>query len=155
MGRISTYNEEIAEEICRRLADGEFLRVICREEGMSHWNTVHDWKQAHPDFAGRFARARAIGMDAIAEDSLTILEEKPQKVATAFGDKVDPGYVAWQKNRAEQRLKVLAKWDPKRYGEKLAIGGAEDLPPLKNLTDDDLEARIRAKLEAMNASKPE
>lgn len=149
MGRQTTYSEEIADEICRRLANGEFLRVICREEGMPHWNTVHDWKQANPEFAGRFARARAIGLDAIAEDSLVILEEAPERVATAFGHKVDPGHVAWQKNRAEQRLKILAKWDPKRYGEKLAIGGAEDLPPLRGLSDDDLEARIRAKMEKL------
>lgn len=150
MGRQTTYTEEIAEEICRRLANGEFLRVICREEGMPSWRTVYDWKDECPDFAARFARARAIGLDAIAEDSLVILEEKPERVATAFGDKVDSGYVAWQKNRAEQRLKILAKWDPKRYGEKLAIGGAEDLPPLKGMSDEDLEAKIRAKMEKLS-----
>lgn len=128
MGRRSTYSEEIADEICRRLANGEFLRVICREEGMPHWNTVHDWKQANAEFAGRIARAREVGFDAIAEDSMALLEEKPERTSTQFGDKVDSGYVAWQKNRAEQRLKLLAKWDPKRYGDKLAIGGDAENP---------------------------
>lgn len=128
MGRHSTYTEEIADEICRRLANGEFLRVICREEGMPHWNTVHDWKQANPEFAGRVARAREVGFDAIAEDSMVLLEEKPERTGTAFGDKVDPGYVAWQKNRAEQRLKLLAKWSPKKYGEKVALTDGDGKP---------------------------
>ena len=128
MGRHSTYTEEIADEICRRLANGEFLRVICREEGMPHWNTVHDWKQANPEFAGRIAHAREIGFDAIAEDSMVLLEEKPERTGTQFGDKVDPGYVAWQKNRAEQRLKLLAKWSPKKYGEKVALTDGDGKP---------------------------
>ena len=128
MGRHSTYTEEIADEICRRLANGEFLRVICREEGMPHWNTVHDWKQANPEFAGRIARAREVGFDAIAEDSMVLLEEKPERTGTQFGDKVDPGYVAWQKNRAEQRLKLLAKWSPKKYGEKVALTDGDGKP---------------------------
>ena len=128
MGRHSTYTEEIADEICRRLANGEFLRVICREEGMPHWNTVHDWKQANPEFAGRIARAREVGFDAIAEDSMVLLEEKPERTGTQFGDKVDPGHVAWQKNRAEQRLKLLAKWSPKKYGEKVALTDGDGKP---------------------------
>lgn len=128
MGRHSTYSEEIADEICRRLANGEFLRVICREEGMPHWNTVYDWKDENPEFAGRIARAREIGFDAIAEDSMVLLEEKPERTGTQFGDKVDPGYVAWQKNRAEQRLKLLAKWAPKKYGEKVALTDGDGKP---------------------------
>jgi hypothetical protein len=35
-----------------------------------------------------------------------------------FG-KIDPGWVAHQKLRAEHRLKLLAKWNPKKYGDKL------------------------------------
>jgi hypothetical protein len=34
------------------------------------------------------------------------------------------------KLRIDTRLKLLSKWDPKRYGEKLALGQADDLAPL-------------------------
>jgi len=128
MGRHSTYTEEIADEICDRLAEGETLRQICRDERMPAWRTVYDWKEANPEFAARFARAREIGFDAIAEDSLSLLEEKPERTGTQFGDKVDPGYVAWQKNRAEQRLKLLAKWSPKKYGDKVALTDGDGKP---------------------------
>ena len=49
-----------------------------------------------------------------------------------------------RKLQVETRLKLLAKWDPKRYGEKLALGGADDLPPIKTMTDEQLAARVAA-----------
>ena len=74
--------------------------------------TVSDWKAAHADFAAAFAHAREDGFDQIAADTLEIIDTKPERTDTAEGDKVDPGHVAWMKNRVEQRMKLLAKWDP-------------------------------------------
>lgn len=123
MGQASTYTEEIATEIVERLSEGEFLRVICRDEHMPSWRSVYRWIEANKGFAARIAHARILGFDAIAEESARLLDEPPERCDTQFGDKVDPGYVQWQKNRAEQRLKLLAKWSPKKYGEKLEIEG--------------------------------
>lgn len=89
--------------------------------------TVHDWMKADEDFAGQFARAREDGADVIAEDSLEIVDATPERDAMG---KVDSGWVAHQKLRAEHRLKLLAKWSPRKYGEKMttehtgANGGA-------------------------------
>lgn len=88
---------------------------------------MHDWMAADEDFAGRFARARDDGADAIAEQTLEIVDQQPERDQLG---KIDPGWVAHQKLRAEHRLKLLAKWNPKKYGEKLiqehtgANGGA-------------------------------
>jgi hypothetical protein len=130
-GRPSAYTQAVADEICERLSKGEPLAQICRDEHMPAVRTVSDWKDAHETFAADFARAREEGYDEIALDTLNIIDTIPERHATKEGDKVDPGHVAWLKNRAEQRLKLLAKWDPKRYGDKLAIGGASDLPPME------------------------
>lgn len=121
MGRTSTYTPELHAEICHRLSQGEPLAEICRDESMPAVRTVSDWKSAHPSFAADFARARDEGFDAIAADSLRIVDQEPEYTNTEHGSKVDPGYVAWQKNRAEQRLKLLAKWDPRRYGDKQQV----------------------------------
>jgi len=111
----------VEDEICRRLSEGETLRAICRDEEMPPWRSVYDWISQDEGFAARFARAREVGADAIAEETLDILDELPERTNTEHGDKVDSGYVAWQKNRAEQRLKLLAKWFPKKYGEHQEI----------------------------------
>lgn len=119
MGRLSTYSQAVADEIIERLSAGEPLAQICRDDHMPAVRTVSGWKESHPNFAADFARARDEGYDAIAADSLRIVDEPPERCLTEQGDKVDPGYVAWQKNRVEQRLKLLAKWDPRRYGDRL------------------------------------
>lgn len=56
-----------------------------------------------------------------------MIDEAPARCETQFGDKVDPGHVQWQKNRVEQRLKLLAKWSPKKYGERIEIDGKLDV----------------------------
>lgn len=134
MGRASTYTQEAADEIIERLSKGEPLAVICRDEHMPDVRTVSNWKRAHPEFGERFGDARDDGFDAIAAESLTIVDEEPEYTNTEHGSKVDPGYVAWQKNRAEQRLKLLAKWDPRRYGElqKVEHSGGLTITSLAN-----------------------
>ena len=121
MARPSKRSPQVEDEICRRLSEGETLRAICRDEGMPPWRSVYDWIAQDEGFAARFARAREVGADAIAEETLDILDEPPERTNNEHGDKVDSGYVAWQKNRAEQRLKLLAKWFPKKYGDKQEI----------------------------------
>jgi hypothetical protein len=36
--------------------------------------------------------------------------------------------VQWAKNRVELRLKLLAKWNPKRYGDKVQVAGDAENP---------------------------
>lgn len=120
-GRPSTYAIEVSEEICSRISNGEPLRQICRDAHMPAWRTVYDWLDSDEDFAARFARARELGFDAIAEETLSIIDEEPERTNTQFGDKVDAGFVQWQKNRAEQRLKLLAKWSPDKYGDRASV----------------------------------
>lgn len=121
MARPSKRTPQVEDEVCRRLSEGETLRAICRGEGMPSWQRIYEWVAADEVFAGRIARARELGADAIAEQTLDILDEPPERTNTEHGDKVDSGYVAWQKNRAEQRLKLLAKWFPKKYGDRQEI----------------------------------
>lgn len=126
MGRQSTYTLEAADQIIDRISDGEPLREICRDEGMPAWRTVYNWQNAHPEFEARFARARVIGFDAIAEHTLEIADDDSrdwEPVKDSEGDiigiKVDGEHVQRSKLRIETRLKLLAKWDPKRYGDKI------------------------------------
>lgn len=118
-GRPSTFTQEIADRICERLADGEPLRQICRDEEMPAWRTVYDWKDADEGFAARIARAREAGHDAIAQDCLDIADETAfDTLQTEHGDRPNTEWISRSKLRIETRLKLLAKWDPKRYGER-------------------------------------
>lgn len=133
MGRDSLFTQEIADEICARLADGETLRQICRDERMPHWTTVYDWKEANEEFSLRIARAREAGHDAIAQECLAIADDTASDtIATENGDRANAEWISRSKLRIETRLKLLAKWDPKRYGDKMDINhGGQDGNPVK------------------------
>jgi hypothetical protein len=120
MGRKSTFDEKIATKIVDRLSQGEPMTVICRDAAMPTDRTVRNWIAANETFASDIARARELGFDAIAAECLTIaddVEGEPQR----------------DRLRVETRLKLLAKWDPKRYGDKMAVtGGGEGDPPIRS-----------------------
>ena len=54
-------------------------------------------------------------------------------VQTEGGDRANTEWISRSKLRVETRLKLLAKWDPKRYGDKItqehvgADGGGIDM----------------------------
>ena len=137
MGRKSTFNEKDASEIVSRLSKGEPLAVICRDDWLPCDDTVRNWAEADPAFARDIARAREVGFDQIALDALRIADGKltPEEKAEAERAYVETGTVhvsdaQRDRLRVDTRLKLLSKWDPKRYGDKLALGQADDLGPL-------------------------
>lgn len=131
-GRPSTYSEALVEEILTRVSHGEPLAAVCRDLDIAH-TTWYRWVDDH-GLSDRIARARRAGHDVIAADALRIADT-PQLgevvEVSEDGKKVrTEDMLGHRKLQVETRLKLLAKWDP-RYSEKLALGGAEDLPPIK------------------------
>ena len=126
--RSDLYTPEIARQIVERLSEGETLRAICRSPGMPAWRYIYDWMLRDADLHAAIARAREVGQDAIAEQTLDIIDELPSQINYEQGVRYDSAYVQWQKNRVELRLKLLAKWNPKRYGDKVSVGGDAENP---------------------------
>lgn len=131
--RPSKRTPEVEQRIIDGLCDGIPLRELCRQEGMPNWRTVYHWLDADPELAARVARARELGFDAIAEDILDIADdgtndwvERKRQNGTVM-TVIDSEHVQRSKLRIETRLKLLACWDPKKYGEKktTAITGAD------------------------------
>jgi len=123
-GRPSRYTPELAAEICDRISRGEPLLQICKDDRMPERRTVYDWLERIDGLSAQFARAREEGCDAMAEQSLAIMDGEPLAVFDDAGNKrYDSGSIAWNKNRAEHRLKLLACWNPKKYGSKVQLGG--------------------------------
>jgi hypothetical protein len=115
--RQSKRTPEVEERIIEGLTDGVPLRVLCRQDDIPSWRTVYDWIKADPSFASRVAYARDLGFEAIAEDILNIADDTP-----AISE-----HVQRSKMRIDTRLKLLACWSPKRYGNKqdVSIGNKE------------------------------
>ena len=118
--------QELCNEIVGRIASGEPLRQICRDEHMPSFVAVYDWIREDEEFALRIARAREDGADAIADEILAIADdgsndwmEKKNENGDIIGWSINGEHVQRSKLRVDARLKLLAKWHPKKYGDKI------------------------------------
>lgn len=147
MARPSKKTAKLVQAIVERLSEGEPLAQICRDEGMPAARTVREWQQTDEAVSAAIARAREEGFDAIAAECLDIADDSRNDWMNRAADAGDEQalqfnceHVQRSKLRVETRLKLLAKWDPKRYGDRLAVDhGVQD-----NLADQLRAARERA-----------
>lgn len=121
-GRPSEYSEEMAIDICSRLASGEPLVRICRDEHMPDVRTVYRWLVAHEAFSQMYARAREDQADTLADEIIEISDEsKRDKIIDADGnERMDSEYVARSRLRVDARKWVAAKLKPRKYGDKIS-----------------------------------
>lgn len=125
MGRPTTYSPEVADRILERLAGGESLRAICRDEGMPSESTARSWVKDRPELAARYARARDQGLDCLADEILEIAD------TPEIGEKAKETPTGTEVTRADmtehRRLKIearkwyLSKLAPKRYGDRQTV----------------------------------
>ena len=128
-GRPTLYTEELAAEICERLAKGESLRSICRADHMPDERRARDWARnpEHP-FSPQYALARDAGLDAMGEEILEISDNEVRDWRSVKDDKgnvtgvqVDGEHIQRSRLRVDTRKWYLSKLAPKRYGDRLAM----------------------------------
>jgi hypothetical protein len=94
--------------------------------------TVYDWMHGDEHLSVAIARARESGFDQIALDALNIADnsERDTILTDKGGEVPNSEWISRSRLRVETRLKLLAKWDPKRYGDRIAqeITGADGGP---------------------------
>lgn len=130
-GRPSTFSNDLADAICERLANGESLRSVCRDEHTPNMSTVFKWMREHPEFSNQYAKAKAESADALVEDMLDIADdgsndwmEKHGKDGENLGWQLNGEHVQRSKLRVDVRKWAASKLKPKKYGEKLELAGS-------------------------------
>lgn len=130
-GRPSSFTEETADAILELISRGVPLNAVCKREGMPHPTTVRDWMKANQEFADAMAIARETGYDQIAMEILAIADDTSNDtIMTPNGTMPNKEWILRSKLRVDARFKLLAKWDPKRYGDRIAqeISGPDGKP---------------------------
>ena len=115
-GRPSLYSDKIVKEICKRLADGESLLQICRDDHMPTNMTVYNWLQKYDVFFDSYTRARE--MQGHAHAAMAI--EAATKAKDAGLGRLAYDALKWH----------AGKIAPKVYGDKteVAVVGANGGP---------------------------
>lgn len=106
-GRPTTYREEIADEIVRRMIEGENLTKICRDEHIPPRVTIYSWFDRNPEFYARCVRAR----EALADYLVDNIE---QMAKTATKETLEQ--VKLEISVAQWRAMKVA---PRMYGDRM------------------------------------
>lgn len=154
------YDPAVADEILRRMMNGETVTAAAASIGVDR-GAIYIWKRDRPDLDAAFEAARLAGAEMIAQDALRIVDgddledlvpmnldgvrglvNRKTQLAAAGGDPV-----ARARLRFEGRMKLLAKWFPAHYGDKLLHAG-HDGGAIKSetaLSVKELAAQLRAR----------
>lgn len=131
-GRPTIFSDDLANTICERLADGESLRSICRDDEMPGMTTVLRWTRDDPAFGTKYAHAREAQAETMDDKILSVADACSNE--TALSDRVKIDAYKWR----------AAKLAPKRYGDKTILGGDADNPIVTATATDTELARLIA-----------
>jgi hypothetical protein len=108
--RPSIYTEKLAAEICNRIARGESLRSICKDENMPDRASVHRWliDKNKREFYDQY------------ESACNIRAENMFDALTEIADNTE-GEVQRDRLRVDTRKWYLSKIMPKKFGEKMDV----------------------------------
>jgi hypothetical protein len=129
------HDEAAFAQILERIMAGRSLKQICEAEDTPARSTVHKWMADDPALSDRYARACEIRAEVVFDELFEIADDARNDWMERRGED-DAGWVANGEHIQRSRLRIdarkwaLAKMQPKKYGDKLALGGADDLAPL-------------------------
>jgi hypothetical protein len=136
MARPSEYTLEQAMEVCARIASGEPLTAICRDDGIPDVKTVYRWLVANEEFRLLYARAREDQADTLADQIIDIADTPVQgtKTKTDANGKViettEGDMIEHRRLQVDARKWIAAKMKPRKYGDQLRteLTGADGGP---------------------------
>lgn len=133
VGRPTKFTQQLADDICERIALGETLADICADAHMPDRSNVWRWQKADETFRIAYALAREAQMEAWADDLLKISDDGRNDWMERHGED-NPGWALNGEHTTRSRLRLdtrrflMAKIAPHRFGERLALTGAAGGP---------------------------
>lgn len=132
IGRPSEYDEAKAARICERIAtSSDGLRLICEQAGIDT-HTLYRWLEANEGFRLRYARARSLQCQVLADEIVQIADTPQSGTVTttkATGPETRTGdMIEHRRLQIDSRKWVLAKLVPHKYGKKIEHTGSDGGP---------------------------
>lgn len=130
--------ETYVDLICQAMADGLTRTKACELYGLSA-AMVWFWFEQYPELRAKYDKAREALMahweDQIMDITDTPLEgtierDTPQGLTIERRDMIEH-----RKLQVHTRQWMLSKLKPRQFGDKMALGGAADLPPIQSKAD--------------------
>ena len=142
------YSDELAQEICERIAVGELLINICLDERLPTMRRCNQWLRDSPEFNQLYQSAVNDRLSVFEEEVLKIADDMRHDFRTVIKNGQekrvpDPEQIARARLRIEVRFKWLKALRPQKWGETqtLNVKNADDFDPA-NFNADELERQI-------------
>lgn len=132
IGRPSSYNDELAHEICFRIVQGESLnRIVKNSDNMPDIATVYRWLLVNETFRNMYAQAKEDQADTLADEIQDISDERPMMTIVTDDEtieKLDAVGINRNRLRVDARKWIAAKLKPRKYGDRQIIAGDAENP---------------------------
>jgi hypothetical protein len=142
------YSDQLAQEICERVAIGELLINICLNEHLPTMRRCNQWLREYPEFSALYQSAVNDRLSVFEEEVIQIADDMRHDFKTVIRNGhekrvADPEMVARARLRIEVRFKHLKALRPQRWGEvsTLITKGADDFDT-SSMSADELERQI-------------
>lgn len=119
----TTCTQDIANSVLDGVSDGTSLSKVCRDLGLGY-STVRNWMNkfsGEGEFFALSPRAYELGYDKLADECIDIADKSGVDVSVddKGNYKVDGEAIQRSKLKIDTRLRLLGKWNSKRYGDKV------------------------------------
>ena len=122
---MAEFSQELFDTICERIADGESLRSICRDDAMPALSTAFKWLDEKPGLSDQYARAcevrQAHLFDEIIDIADTPVVGEKRKTTKDGVEIVEGDMIEHRRLQIEARKWALGRMNPKKYGDKVEM----------------------------------
>jgi hypothetical protein len=114
MARPGEYTPEIGTEICRRIAEGQSVRSIVKDDDMPASSMVYKWllEPEHKAFSEQCAAARAVQAEAMFEELLEI---------------ADDGSNDWMEKERQDGSSITVPDSEHKRASRVLVGGIREM----------------------------
>jgi hypothetical protein len=143
-----TYSDAIAQEICERIAIGELLINVCRDEHLPTMRRCNQWLREYPEFTTLYQSALNDRLSVFEEEVIQIADDMKNDFRTVIKNGrekrvADPDMVARARLRIEVRFKHLKAGRPQKWGDisTLNLKSADEFDT-SSMSAEELEKQI-------------
>lgn len=117
------FSQEIFDEICVRIAEGESLRKICKDEKMPSLVSVWKWLNNSEELVKQYTRAREEQAETFVDEILDIADDNKDDTSIDENGKliINQEVIARSRLRVDSRKWIASKLKPKRFGDYTKI----------------------------------
>jgi hypothetical protein len=142
------YTDAIAQEICERIAIGELLINVCRDEHTPTLRRCNQWLREYPEFATLYQSALLNRLSVFEEEVIQIADDMKNDFRTVIKNGrekrvADPEQIARARLRIEVRFKHLKAGRPGKWGDisTLNLKSADEFDT-SSMSAEELEKQI-------------